>query len=105
MCWRTYPRRRPSAFARRTELALAAGSEQPVAVGVDHGLDAVAQVEFGQNPGDGGLDGRVPDIEAGTDLDVAITGGDEQEHLVLPCSKAIEPRRPHGRRVARCDTG
>jgi hypothetical protein len=65
--------------------------EQPVAVGVDHGVDAVAQVEFGQDPGDVGLDGFVSDVEVATDLDVAVAGGNEQQHLVLPGGERSSP--------------
>jgi hypothetical protein len=45
-----------------------AGSDQPGLVGEDHGLDAVAKIEFGEDPSHVGFDGAVADEERGGDL-------------------------------------
>jgi hypothetical protein len=69
-----------------------------VAVGVDHGVDAVAQVEFGQDPGDVGLDGFVSDVEAATDLDVAVVGGALWPKRKMAWSSASRIRKVTGHR-------
>ena len=50
-------------------------------VGVDDGLDAVAQVELGEDAGHEGLDGLVADDERRSDLSVGQSVRDEAEDL------------------------
>src|SRR4051794_31076037 len=52
-------------------------------VGVDDGLCSVAEVEFGVDACDVGLDGRVADDELRGDLGVGVAAGDELEYLEL----------------------
>jgi hypothetical protein len=51
------------------------GAHQAGLVGQDDGLDPVAQLEFGQEPGHVGLDGRLAEDELGGDLGVAQAAG------------------------------
>lgn len=56
---------------RPTNLAsLRAGPDQSTFVGEDDDLDAVAQIEFGEDAGDVGLDGARGYVERGGDLGV-----------------------------------
>jgi hypothetical protein len=54
-----------------------------VVEGVDRGLDAVLQVEFGEDAADVGLDGLFADRQVTGDLPVAVTPGDQPEHVAL----------------------
>jgi hypothetical protein len=56
---------------------------QSVVVCVDNGVDPVAQSEFGQNPGDVGLDGFVADVELRGDLGIAVSRRDKGEDFLL----------------------
>jgi alkanesulfonate monooxygenase SsuD/methylene tetrahydromethanopterin reductase-like flavin-dependent oxidoreductase (luciferase family) len=51
------------------------GADQTGLIGEDDGLDPVAQLEFGQEPGHVGLDGRLAEDELGGDLGVAQAAG------------------------------
>jgi len=50
-------------------------------VGQDDGLDPVAELELGQEPGDVGLDGGVAEGELGGDLGVAQAAGQQPQHV------------------------
>jgi hypothetical protein len=54
-----------------------------VAEGEDGGLDAVLQAEFGEDPADVGLDGLLTDGQVSGDLPVAVTAGDQPEHVAF----------------------
>src|SRR6476661_10507796 len=56
-----------------------AGLHEARLVGEDDGLRAVAEVELGEQPGDVGLYGRVPDHEAVGDLGVRQSGGQQAQ--------------------------
>jgi len=45
-----------------------AGVDESGFVGEDDGLDAVSEVELGEDPADVGFDGALGDVEAGGDL-------------------------------------
>ncbi|MCW2624658.1 MAG: hypothetical protein JWR48_1380 [Mycobacterium sp.] len=65
---------------------------QSVVVCVDNGVDPVAQSEFGQNPGDVGLDGFVADVELRGDLGIAVSRRNKDEDFLLAGREAGELR-------------
>jgi hypothetical protein len=65
---------------------------QSVVVCVDDGVDPVAQSEFGQNPGDVGLDGFVADVELRGDLGIAVSRRDKGEDFLLAGCEGVELR-------------
>lgn len=68
---------------------------QSVVVCVDNGVDPVAQSEFGQNPGDVGLDGFVADVELRGDLGIAVSRRNEDEDFLLAGREGVELRCVH----------
>src|SRR5579859_7281949 len=54
-----------------------------VTEGEDRRLDAVLQAELGEDAADVGLDGLLADRQLPGDLPVAVTAGDQLEHLAL----------------------
>jgi deoxyribonuclease V len=54
-----------------------------VAEGEDRRLDAVLQAEFGEDAPDVGLDGLLADRQVPGDLPVAVTAGDQPEHVAF----------------------
>ena len=54
-----------------------------VAEGEDRGLDAVLEAEFGEDAADVGLDRLLADRQVLGDLPVAVTLGDQPEHVAL----------------------
>ena len=54
-----------------------------VAEGEDRGLDAVLEAEFGEDAADVGFDGLLADGQVPGDLPVAVTLGDQPEHVAF----------------------
>ena len=54
-----------------------------VAEGEDRRLDAILHAKFGEDAADVGLDGLLADGQVPCDLPVAVTAGDQAEHLAL----------------------
>ena len=54
-----------------------------VAEGEDRGLDAVLEAEFGEDAADVGLDRLLADRQVPGDLPVAVTAGDQPEHIAF----------------------
>src|SRR5690606_27799129 len=78
------PGRDARAPARRARVTPPGSGHQAVAVGVDDRLDAIAQVELGEDARDIGLDGLLADHQGLGDLAVGQAVGDEAQHLQLP---------------------
>src|SRR5688500_12944965 len=74
-------------------------SEQAVLVGVDDQLDAVAQVELGEDARHVGLDRRLREELGGGDLRVGEATGRAEEDLALARGEAVV-LVPGGRRHA-----
>ena len=70
--WRHWARR--SVLSRRDEAGF---------VGVDHGLDAVAQAELAEQVSDVGLDRGLGQEQGGGDFGVGEAGGEHPQHLLL----------------------
>jgi hypothetical protein len=54
-----------------------------MAEGEDRGLDAILEAEFGEDAADVGLDGLFADRQVPGDLPVAVTAGDQPEHVAF----------------------
>src|SRR5215831_6251897 len=54
-----------------------------MAEGEDRCLDAVLQAEFGEDAADVGLDGLLADRQVPGDLPVAVTAGDQPQHVAF----------------------
>jgi hypothetical protein len=61
-------------------------------MGVNDGLDSVSQSKLGQDPGDVGLDGFVPNEQVCSDFGVAEAGGEQQDYFLLAGGEAVEIR-------------
>ena len=61
-------------------------------VGEHDDLDAVAEAELGEDPGDVGLHGRLADEECRGDLGVGVAGGDTDQHLALALGQLVQRR-------------
>jgi hypothetical protein len=55
--------------------------DESVFVGVDDGLDAVAEAEFGEDVGDVGFDGGVAEDELLGDFGVGVSSCEQEQHL------------------------
>ena len=64
--------------------------DEPVVVGEDDGLDAVAEFEFGQDPAEVGLHGGLGEYEAGGDFLVGSSRGDLAEHLPFAGGESVD---------------
>ena len=82
----------------RSGLALAAPGL--VAEGEDGRLDPVLQIKLGEDTSDVGLDGLRTYAEFTGDLAVALTGGDQVEHLPLTPREGVQ--RVRRRRSVHC---
>src|SRR4051812_17301829 len=69
--------------------AVAWGDEAGL-VGVDHGLDAVAQPELAEQVRDVRLDRGLREDERGGDLCVGQAGGEHSQHLLLALGQLCE---------------
>jgi len=69
------------------------GVDQADAVGEDHGLDAVAEVELHQDAGHVGLDGLRADHQGGRDLGVGQPGRDQAQDLQLARRQRVDSGR------------
>jgi hypothetical protein len=78
-----------------------AGGDDPGFVGEDDGLDAVSQVELGQDTGDVCLYRRAGDDELVGDFGVGESAGDESEDLELAVGELDERWRRGGCRAVR----
>src|SRR5690242_12379929 len=65
-------------------------------VGVDDGLDAVAQAELLQDLGHVGLGGRLADHQLAADLRVGQAADEQVEHLALARGQLADGRRDGG---------
>ena len=61
--------------------------------GEDRGLDAVLQIELGEDAADVGLDGLLADYQLAGDLAVAVPAGDEVEDLAFARREGLEAGR------------
>ncbi len=62
---------------------LPTGLHQPGLVGIDHGLNTIAQAQLRQHAGDMGFDRALADEQLGRELRVAQSGGQHPQHLDL----------------------
>jgi hypothetical protein len=77
-------------------LTICPGLDEAALVREDDGLDAVAEVELGEDPTDVGLHGGLRDDELGGDLLVGEAPRHEQQHLVLALGEELEARGRSG---------
>src|SRR5664279_6103200 len=64
--------------------------DEPVLVGEDDRLDAVAEFEFGQDPAEVGLHGGLGEHEASGDFLVGSSRGDLAEHLPFAGGESVD---------------
>src|SRR5580698_2747020 len=65
------------------------GGYQPGLVGQHHGLDAVAQAQFGENPANVDLHGALGKVQAGRDLAVGHACGDAGQDVLLAAGEGV----------------
>lgn len=69
------------------------GVDEAGLVGDDGGLDAVADVQAGEDRADVGLDGAFDDVEARGDLGVGQAGAEQGQDVAFPGVRAAVRRR------------
>src|SRR5579884_341789 len=74
-------------------LSVGAARNEPVLVGEDHELHAVADAELHQDPAHVRLHGRLAEEQRGADLGVRQSAYDEVHHLALAVGELAEPPR------------
>ena len=76
------------------------GFDQAAFVGQDGELDAVTEVEFGEDPGKVGLDGCLAEVQLSADLGVGQSPCDQSGDRKFAVSKVSDGRRGPGGRGA-----
>ena len=74
------------------------GPDDALLVGVDGDLDAIAQIELGQDAGDVALDGGLAEVEPGGDLGVRQALGHQPHDAELAFAEAPGGGGGQGRR-------
>ena len=82
------PQARPDTVV--TGISVGTFVDEPVLVGEDDRLDAVAEFQFGQDPAEVGFHGGFGEHEAGGDFLIGSSRGDLAEHLQFPGGQSVD---------------